>query len=414
MKKLILTAVCIAALLGCSQQKSDSTMNNSPLEQNQKAEEGFFGKLFRRFLEIYADKNGVTNNPCLSFILQADESELIADELFSAGVAYQNGAYFLPKDLDKAASYFRKAAERGHAVAQLFTAMACIQQYDDHNDEVLYWLQKAAEQGEPQAMYNLAISYHRGDINGQVDIEKSNTLFRMAAEKGYPAACSRLAIIYRDGTDGFERDIAKAKFWAFESYANNKEDDQAILDAFFTEDDFVDGKLNTNKIYDNAAAAGEPHALYHIGNAYAKENIAKAVELWTKAAESGCLYAKCNLAVYYRQEKQDYETANKLLEDAAKFGIEDAQDMLAESYYYGLGVEKDVAKAWEWNEKAVNLGFTPARYLLAVMCLQNELTEIIPDKVYRGLCYMNQAAEDDYPLAIEYLKKHNSTESDAD
>lgn len=46
---------------------------------------------------------------------------------------------------------------------------------DDHNPDVMSWLIKAAEQGERQAMYNLGISYHRGDIDEKVDIERSHT-----------------------------------------------------------------------------------------------------------------------------------------------------------------------------------------------------------------------------------------------
>jgi TPR repeat protein len=39
---------------------------------------------------------------------------------------------------------------------------------------------------------------------------------------------------------------------------------------------------------------------------------------------------------------------------------------LARAYYYGSGVEKDYAKAVEWNEKAMSLGSVEAQQLLAV------------------------------------------------
>ena len=106
-----------------------------------------------------------------------------------------------------------------------------------------------------------------------------------------------------------------------------------------------------------------------------------------------------------------YVTSNRIFEKAANNGIEEACLAIAESFYYGFGVEKDVAKALGWNEKALNWGYTPARYLLAVMCLQNSLTEILFDKVLRGMSYMEQAALDKYPLDIKFFEEQNRSKS---
>ena len=370
---------------------------------------GFFYKhLIQPLLSKSLGKKSFTNNPYLGMCIEADESNLIADEQFRIGIAYQNGAYMLPQDNKKALEYYRKAAERGHAVAQLFMVMGTMRynddHNDDHNDEVMYWLQKAASQGERQAMYNLAISYHRGDIGGKPDIARSTELLRRSAEKGYGAACSRYAILFLNGEDGVDKNYAVAKFWALEAYGFGDEQDGEVLKHIMSEEDFVDGKINVTKISNEAAEAEEPHALYKIGNAYIEQDINKAVEFWQKASDMGSNYAKCNLARYYREEKKDFATSNRLFEEVANYGIEKAWQSLAESFYYGYGVERDVAKAFEWNEKALNQAYTPARYLLAVMCLENSLDAILPDKVQRGMSYMEQAAKDNYPLAIEFFE----------
>ena len=310
----------------------------------------------------------------------------------------------LPQDNKKALEYYRKAAERGHAVAQLFMVMGMMRYNDDHNDEVMNWLQKSASQGERQAMYNLAISYHRGDIGGKPDIAKSTELLRRSAEKGYGPACSRYAILFLNGEDGVPQNRAVAKFWALEAYGLGGEQFGEVLKHIICEEDLVDGKIDATKIYSEAAEAGESHALYKIGNSYIEHDLNKAVEFWQKASDMGSNYAKCNLAGYYRQEKKDYATSNRLFEEVANNCIEEACQALAESLYYGFGVEKDVAKAFEWNEKALNLGYTPARYLLAVMCMQNSLDEILPDKVLRGMNYMEQAAKDNYFQAIKFFE----------
>ena len=118
--------------------------------------------------------------------------------------------------------------------------------------------------------------------------------------------------------------------------------------------------------------------------AYSKD-FDKAAELWKKASDMGCDLAKINLAEYYCYVKKDYTTANSLLEELANRGYIKACKDLAESFYYGYGVEKDVAKAFYWNEKALNFGDSWARYLLAVMCLEGSLEEIFPDKVMGGM-----------------------------
>ena len=58
-----------------------------------------------------------------------------------------------------------------------------------------------------------------------------------------------------------------------------------------------------------------------------------------------------------------------------------------------------------WNEKALNFGDSWARYLLAVMCLEGSLEEIFPDKVTRGMCYMEMAAKGNFPQAVEFMEK---------
>lgn len=366
---------------------------------------GFFYKhVMHPLLSKSLGKKSFTNDPYLGMCIEADDRDVIADEQFRIGLAYQIGAYMLPQDNNKALEYYRKAAERGHAVAQLFMMMGMMRYDDDHNDEVMSWLQKAASQGERKAMYNLAISYHRGDIDGKPDIAKSTELLRRSAEKGYAAACSRYAILFLNGEDGVNKNFAVAKFWALEAYALGGEQDKETLKHIICEDDLIDGKIDTAKIYNEAAEAGETHALFRIGNTYIEQDINKAVAFWQKASDMGSNYAKCNLARYYRQMKEDYVTSNLLFEEVANNGIEEACQALAESLYYGYGVEKDVAKALEWNEKALNLGYTPARYLLAVMCLQNSLDEILPDKVLRGMSYMEQAAKDNYPLAVKFFE----------
>lgn len=357
-------------------------------------------------------KKAFTNNPYLGMVIDASDSDVIADEHFRVGMAYYKGAYMFPKDMDKALSYFRKAAERGHAVAQTFMVMGSMNHNDDNNEDVMYWLQKAAEQGEQQALYNLGISYHRGDINGMVDIAKSNELFRQSAEAGYQTAYSRMAIIYFNGKE-VEKNLKIAKYWAWLEFANLPEDSRnnSILVKIIGPEDLNEEKhINFKKIIEDAAEAGERDAMdkwaSSLNNTGDSE---KALALWRKAANLKHPNAMCNVARRcWTEEVKDYKQAKALFEEASKSGNKHAFYGLAVMYYQGMGVDRDVKKAWEYLEKAINKGDTESRYLLATMCLKNDLQDILPDKVMRGMSYMEQAAMDHFQPAIDFYKRNES------
>ena len=372
---------------------------------------GFFYKhilapIFARAL----NKKVYTNNPYLSLLFEAPENDLIADELFWIGLCYLSGYYLLPTDMNKALSYFKKAADKGHCVAQLFMVIYNRKHNDDCNKDNLYWLQKAAEQGEAQALFNLGISYHRGDINNKIDIAKSNELFRKSAEAGYEEAYSRMAIIYLEG-EGVEKNIKIAKYWAWCDFANRsgKNRNNSILLHLLDHDDIkADNCVNYKKITEEAAEAGERDAIDFLAvisnNAGEKE---KALALWLKATDLKHPKSMYNLARHYMKEG-DYAHALPLLNEASKSGNELAFSGLALFYYKGLGVNKDLKKSWYYLEKALNKGDAGARYLFACICLKNEFQDFLPDNVMRGMRYMEQAASDNYQPAMEFLYKNNS------
>ena len=138
---------------------------------------GFFYKhLLHPMISRVTGHKAFTNNPYLGFVIDASDNA-IADELFSISLAYQQGHYSLPKDNKKAMEYCLKAANRGHAVAQNFAIQWCMKRNDDTSESVMYWLKKAAEQGEKQASFNLGISYHRGILTEPAISRKATNYF---------------------------------------------------------------------------------------------------------------------------------------------------------------------------------------------------------------------------------------------
>lgn len=377
----------------------------------------FYNKIIHPFLSLATGHKVFTNDPHLGVLIDAQEEDLIADEQFRIGLAYLEGACMLPKDTKKALSYFKKAAERGHAIAQLYMMRGCMKKCDDNSDEVIYWLQKAAEQGEPQALYNLAISYHRGDINGKVDITKSNELFRQSAEAGHIAAYSRMAAIYING-DGVEKNLKIAKFWAALDFNNTLENSRknTILLQLLGKDDIIDGKINHMKILEEAANEGERDAiLTWAGILHNRGEEEKVMALLKEAADLKHPKAMVDIARrYWANDIKDYATAKTLFEEASKSGCVHAFYGLAVLYYQGKGVNRDIQKAWEYLEKGINRGDAESRYLLATMCLHNDLQEVLPDKVLRGMDYMELAAKDNFQPALDFYKKNREKQNNGE
>ena len=78
--------------------------------------------------------------------------QMDADDLFMLGCAYQTGNG-VEEDEEKAARYWRMAAEQGHAGAQylLGKAYAAGLGLEQDDREAVKWLRKAARQGKADA-----------------------------------------------------------------------------------------------------------------------------------------------------------------------------------------------------------------------------------------------------------------------
>lgn len=323
-------------------------------------------------------------NPFIAMILKADEKDLIADEMFRVSLALQDGAYGLKPDAKRAYDYCYKAAEKGHCAAQLFMAMWSMKHPDDSNEEVLEWLRKAAEQGERQALYNLGISYHRGDL-GKPDIDKANKMIRKSAEKKYGPAQSRMAGLYLTGEGDIEANKDIAKFFAMNGHFLKDEDSHNILISLLTDIEREKGEIDIERVLGNAVLAGEPLAEI-AAITHNSENDIDAINR-LEALPNECEQLDDVLGVLYWRN-DIFDKAYERLSRAASNGFENSQCLLADILYFGKSVDKDIKKALYWVEKSLNFGNSNARSLFAQMIMSNDLQGILTDKVMRGPSYL--------------------------
>ena len=120
-----------------------------------------------------------------------------------AGAQYNLGGYMyitgqgVVLDNVEAAKWFRLAATKGLARAQLIYGLMCAsgERLPQDYTEAAKWFRLAAEQGEAGAQYSLGVAYVSGQGFPQNYVEAAKW-FRLAASQGYADAQFRLGLAY--------------------------------------------------------------------------------------------------------------------------------------------------------------------------------------------------------------------------
>lgn len=273
--------------------------------------------------------------------------------------------------------------------------------------------------------------------------EDAFPLVKAAAENGNPRAMYIIAMSYKDGT-GTECNSDMCREWlrranglgeslSMMNYAywcckNDNEKKRSILSEYseslkrlamsgdilaqFEYGDYLcsysDDKKRGAEFIMNAALKDFAPAQNSIGNRYyngqgVEQDYAQAVEWYKKAAEQGHADAQKNLGWMYRNGygiKQDYVTAVDWYRKAAEQGHADAQNTLGFIYDYGYGVMQDHTKAFEWYRKAAEQGYATAQFNLAYAY---EHGEGVTKDYIQAVEWLRKAAEQGYANAQSEL-----------
>jgi TPR repeat protein len=183
--------------------------------------------------------------------------------------AYGKDGKGMDKDLVEAVAWCRKAAEQGHADADLMASDSRTRPVWVHvlNVEAVAWYRKAAEQGHADAQCNLATCYEYGKGLDKEDLVEAVEWYRKAAEQGHEWAQWNLGNCYAYG-QGVDEDPVEAVAW-----------------------------------YRKAAEQGLTHAQYSLGGRYTdgrgvEQDPVEAVAWLRKAAEQGHTDAQHDLAFF--------------------------------------------------------------------------------------------------------------------
>lgn len=227
-------------------------------------------------------------------------------------------------------------AEKGSTQAQNNLGVRAGEQ-GNHAQAFLY-LKRAADAGEPMALYNLGHKYFHGKGLPQ-DYKKAISYYERAAEKGYEVAMSDLGVIYYRGT-GVQPDAIKALGY-----------------------------------FQNAASRGLAAAYHNMALLYEDYgDEAQALSCFEKAAGLGHIPSQYELGAKYLNGDgvpQDDEKAFSSFQQVEKQGNRDkyyaaACYYLARMYQQGRGVPfKDRQKSLLYYACAVRAGDSEAEKVIA-------------------------------------------------
>ena len=133
--------------------------------------------------------------------------EMAAKQNNAIGMTNLADLYIQENKLKKAKPLLVKAAEKEYGYAQYLLAMNFFYYKHENNKEALHWLERAASNDEPHALYQLGLYYAE-----KADLAKSIQYYQRAAELNSGDALLELYYIYGEGI-GVEQDDDKALFF---------------------------------------------------------------------------------------------------------------------------------------------------------------------------------------------------------
>ncbi len=281
------------------------------------------------------------------------------DAQYYVGLFYYEGKG-IEKDLTKAAKWYQKAAEQGHATAQLNLGKIMHDKgghgCSESNAKAVEWHQKAALQGNAEAQLNLGLMYAEGIRVGE-SYAKAIEWFQKAAEQGNAKAQLNLGGMYYKGMGVIKSDAKAFEWWQKAAGQGNATAQNNL--GFMYENGKAVAKSDEKAIewYQKAADQGNTEAQKALGEGRLKEFIERQKEYNKKLAlaQLGDATAQYSLGEMFYQGKgvvQSYAKAIECYMKAAHQGNADAQYALGVAYENGKGVVKHEVKANEWFQKA--------------------------------------------------------------
>jgi TPR repeat protein len=252
---------------------------------------------------------------------------------------YAEGIGGTPRNDARALELFEKAAAAGHTRAQINAGTLYFRGQGTPRDLVRAraWLEKAAAQEDPYALYALGRAMDDSQGQAMADPARAADLFRRAAQLGHPLAALRYGLALNEGA-GVRKNPAQAQQWL---------------------------------IY--AEKSGVPEAGLAMGDLAARTPASRDKSVNEKAVRAAITW---------------YDAA-------AQAGVASAQFKLANAYFAGAGVARDPQQAQRWYERAAIQGQPEAQHALGIFLIGGLAGPPDPVEGYKWLLLADRAGMPD-------------------
>lgn len=252
---------------------------------------------------------------------------------------YARGDGAIARNDARAAELFQRAAEKGHRRAQLNLGTLYFRGQGVPRDliQARAWLEKAAADNDPYALYALARALSESEGSVMADPTRAADLYKRAAEKGHAFAVLRYGMALAEGA-GVKKDFAAAQRWLIQ-----------------------------------AQESGVPEAALAMGDLTVRMPASR-----DKAANDKLL-----------------KTALGWYQLAANGGVPSGQFKLANAYLAGAGVPRDPAQAQLWYGRAAQQGLMEAQQALGIMLTGGVGGSTDPVEGYKWLLLAERAGHPD-------------------
>jgi TPR repeat protein len=279
-----------------------------------------------------------------------------AEAQYLTGWRYQFGDDGLPGDYEKAADWYRRAAEQDHPKAQNQLGLLYNQGLGVEKDYrmALHWYRKAADQGHKTSMANVGNAYYEGNGVAQ-DYKEAAQWYRRAAELGFVPAQRLLGEMHFEGK-GVPQDNAEGLKWLRAAAENGDKTAQYNLSMRYRKGDSVEKDFTQSGYwYRKVADQGDTEAQAFLGKSslICDENPDNPTreEYCLFAAGAGDPNAQFTIGTYYdsgHYTGEDYKKATEWFRKPAEQGHILSQSMLGRAYDTGRGVEENDVEAYAW------------------------------------------------------------------
>ncbi|TNF33125.1 MAG: hypothetical protein EP315_08740 [Gammaproteobacteria bacterium] len=272
----------------------------------------------------------------------------------------------LQGNFEQAFKDFRQMAEQGYARAQVRLGFMYERGLGIPADatEAILWYGKAVALGDGDALARLGFMYERG-IGTHRDYNRAVDYYRQSVNRGSGFGMAQLGYLYFIG-QGVQRDEIRAIDYYKQAAAKNSGLGLARLGQAYVKGTGVTRDLDqAAQLLRRAAENGNGLGMAHLGDLYLEgegvpQDEVEALRLFNSAALQTNPHGLAKLGYMYEEGRgglePDIARALELYRRAADLGATFGEMRLGRAYMKGIGVPRDRAEALKWFRRAADKG----------------------------------------------------------